>query len=852
VTNPTPPGYSQQEWRDNNPGYPLSALRMKHIEEGVAEDEAYTLAVEEYLEDSNLAFVADAGSSRANIHVPALTPAVAVATANLTLSGLQTVDGVTLEAEQLVLLTAQTEAKNNGPWLAAAGAWTRPTEFTTGASVKARTIAVVSGTVNAHSEWLLKTTSSIVVGTTAQVWESLLPVSVASGSAAGLAVQRKTLFRSTRAVREMADALPLATPPTIGAPTAATSLTSPSFIGFNESLVNRVLRSSNVGTYSPDGASLTALAQYLSGTPEPGPQPIRWHTHIHGNQFEIKAINNSAAITIWLNGRPHSAIPQFIAQGSPNSAIRYYLVSFGARVMGDLIIEGEQAFQFYGVNVPRTTVLSPSTAPGGRVFDVGDSITEGTGAVLNGVQFLQKNPSTKLGRLLGIDDWWQGPSKGGTGFAKTNGPGNPPYINRVDTDVKPFMTGNDVIIFRGSTNDNEYAVAKTLKAKILETVEHVMAWPTPPKLVIVTGLNGTPPSSGTSKELEQEIQAGAEAAVAAYPTVVSYIATENSLFTGTGNPVEPKEDGNSDFCASYNNYPHPNLFGGEHLARAEAKLLAPYLGVESDLPQARVGDASQPSVGIETIPRYQCDDSAMELASGFLRLSYFQALRHETVNKALTVCGSGAAGATPSIVQQVLYIVGGDGHGDSNLSLVQNTSTEISAALNSAGGAITTLPVKALPAVLPSGTVVVTTSGSHVQLWTLTAEAAKGATSLTVAPETPNYSYPEKSAVTISSITRNNTATWAAQNTEYTQEFSSINVELIPGAWYALGVFIVTSATAPKLLGVSGVTPTLGGGNNRPTLNGVVSGLTAIPATIASASVSTTSVAPYALLLPKP
>jgi hypothetical protein len=51
MTPPVPPDYSQQEWRDNNPGYPLAALRMRHIEAGVAADEAFAKAIEEYAED---------------------------------------------------------------------------------------------------------------------------------------------------------------------------------------------------------------------------------------------------------------------------------------------------------------------------------------------------------------------------------------------------------------------------------------------------------------------------------------------------------------------------------------------------------------------------------------------------------------------------------------------------------------------------------------------------------------------------------------------------------------------------------------------------------------------------------
>jgi hypothetical protein len=137
---------------------------------------------------ANLADLADAGSSRASIHVPVLTPVLAIATANVTLSGLQAIDGVTpgsgTEELKTVLLTGQTEAKNNGPWNQAAGAWTRPTEFAEALAVKARTAVVLAGTQHEGSEWVLSTTAAVTVGTTAQVWKERQPASVVSSSAA--------------------------------------------------------------------------------------------------------------------------------------------------------------------------------------------------------------------------------------------------------------------------------------------------------------------------------------------------------------------------------------------------------------------------------------------------------------------------------------------------------------------------------------------------------------------------------------------------------------------------------------------------------------------------------------------
>lgn len=97
-------------------------------------------------------------------------PAVrAVATANVaSLSGSQTIDGVTLAAGDRVLLTGQTAAAQNGPHVVAAGAWTRPPagadndELTPGALW-----LVLAGTTGAGTQWRLATTGAVTVGTTA-------------------------------------------------------------------------------------------------------------------------------------------------------------------------------------------------------------------------------------------------------------------------------------------------------------------------------------------------------------------------------------------------------------------------------------------------------------------------------------------------------------------------------------------------------------------------------------------------------------------------------------------------------------------------------------------------------------
>jgi hypothetical protein len=118
---------------------------------------------------------ADAGSTRANLHVPVLTPAAAVSNSNVSSlsTSTTTVDGYTLANGDLVLLTAQSTASQNGMWsVPSTGAWTRPTEFATGTVIKGRTVLVMEGTVYANTQWALDTpTAGITIDTTAQTWK---------------------------------------------------------------------------------------------------------------------------------------------------------------------------------------------------------------------------------------------------------------------------------------------------------------------------------------------------------------------------------------------------------------------------------------------------------------------------------------------------------------------------------------------------------------------------------------------------------------------------------------------------------------------------------------------------------
>lgn len=90
----------------------------------------------------------------------------AATTANITLSGTQTVDGVALVAGDRCLVKNQTTASQNGLYTVASGAWTRTTDGSQGNLTNGALILSTAGTTNAGTQWYLQTADPITIGTT--------------------------------------------------------------------------------------------------------------------------------------------------------------------------------------------------------------------------------------------------------------------------------------------------------------------------------------------------------------------------------------------------------------------------------------------------------------------------------------------------------------------------------------------------------------------------------------------------------------------------------------------------------------------------------------------------------------
>lgn len=92
----------------------------------------------------------------------------AATTANITLTGTQTIDGVALSVGDRVLVKDQSTGSANGIYVVASGAWTRATDADSSAEVTPGMFTFVEqGTVNADSGWVLTTDGAVTLGTTA-------------------------------------------------------------------------------------------------------------------------------------------------------------------------------------------------------------------------------------------------------------------------------------------------------------------------------------------------------------------------------------------------------------------------------------------------------------------------------------------------------------------------------------------------------------------------------------------------------------------------------------------------------------------------------------------------------------
>ena len=116
-------------------------------------------------------------------------------TANITLSGEQTIDGVSVTASKRVLVKDQGTGSQNGFYLCAAGSWTRTADLPTGASAAGAFCFVEQGTLGGDKGFVCTSNvGSDVVGTNSLVFTQF------TGSGGGADVSARYVVDSTTAI----------------------------------------------------------------------------------------------------------------------------------------------------------------------------------------------------------------------------------------------------------------------------------------------------------------------------------------------------------------------------------------------------------------------------------------------------------------------------------------------------------------------------------------------------------------------------------------------------------------------------------------------------------------------------
>jgi hypothetical protein len=101
------------------------------------------------------------------------SPCKYATTANIILSGEQSIDG-TATSTSRVLVKNQTTASQNGIYVTATGAWARSTDMATASTIEGGTMVYVTdGTVNGDNLFGLTTEGTVTVGTGNQAWANL-------------------------------------------------------------------------------------------------------------------------------------------------------------------------------------------------------------------------------------------------------------------------------------------------------------------------------------------------------------------------------------------------------------------------------------------------------------------------------------------------------------------------------------------------------------------------------------------------------------------------------------------------------------------------------------------------------
>lgn len=371
-------------------------------------------------------------------------------TANIALSGLPTVDGVVLTAGKRVLVKAQTAAKDNGIYVAAAGAWARAADANTNAKVTPGLLVVVEqGTLNGDSGWQLVTDSPIALGVTALAFEMAFG---RTGVNAGT-------YRSVQVDK-------------YGRVVSATNPTTVAGYGITDVYTKSETYSRIEANQAIKSAVDTALSALVDSAPG-SLDTLKELAAALGNDANFagtvvaslaeKAPKDSPKFT----GTPETPTPvagsaglQVANMSALATAISAALRAYKSTVIGvnaNLTLKPEQAGNAVQFNAPGLTLTLPTIASAGNgaTFVMRNPTTSTQTLVVASGGTIVEGGGTALNAVLKAGEWAELAASGGSWFVNMRG-----KLKEVAELDSPVFTGDPQVPTRG-TSDRSASAAST-------------------------------------------------------------------------------------------------------------------------------------------------------------------------------------------------------------------------------------------------------------------------------------------------------------------------------------------------------------------------------------------------------
>lgn len=261
-------------------------------------------------------------------------------TANVVLSGAQSIDGIAVVAGDRVLVKSQALAKDNGIYVVANGAWARAKDADASVEVTSGLIvSVEQGTTLADTIWQLITDGTIVLGTTALTFQNI--------------TQGYAPINSPALVNPTANTPPQFDSSQKLATTEFVQRSAGSLAGYVVYVVNTILTAADVGKYVYANAPAIALT-----LPDASLLPV-------GSRLYIQAAASATCTVKSINGNISG--PNGNQIGSPN-------VVLGNGVATEFIAWGAGWLAVGGSGVSLLATNGYQRMPSGVIFQWGQGV----------------------------------------------------------------------------------------------------------------------------------------------------------------------------------------------------------------------------------------------------------------------------------------------------------------------------------------------------------------------------------------------------------------------------------------------------------------------------------------------